>query len=222
MLHWRVGLNPNHMVKGSGTWTAEEDERLSKLVEVVGMKVREGPRGRRAQSTVGLADTRTETQRRLVGSFCHRVNKWVVRSQQKQLCRISPISMRMIYKEITRASRSSGIPLNKEAPLGGAIQNAFHVLMAPPLKHRISNFGTNFCLCSFLCASHLLRGQINFCLFFVPMRRPESRRFIMLCYFASSSLVRRVLVLVIVICAWSTTSSLFTSSYRLDAFLRFA
>lgn len=39
MLHWRVGLNPNHMVKGSGTWTAEEDERLSKLVEVVGMKV---------------------------------------------------------------------------------------------------------------------------------------------------------------------------------------
>lgn len=28
------------MVKGSGTWTAEEDERLSKLVEVVGMKVR--------------------------------------------------------------------------------------------------------------------------------------------------------------------------------------
>lgn len=42
MLHWRVGLNPNHMVKGSGTWTAEEDERLSKLVEVVGMKVRAG------------------------------------------------------------------------------------------------------------------------------------------------------------------------------------
>ena len=40
MLHWRVGLNPNHMVKGSGTWTAEEDEGLSKLVEVVGMKVR--------------------------------------------------------------------------------------------------------------------------------------------------------------------------------------
>lgn len=40
MLHWRVGLNPHHMVKGSGTWTAEEDERLSKLVEVVGMKVR--------------------------------------------------------------------------------------------------------------------------------------------------------------------------------------
>ncbi|CAB1101916.1 MYB [Ectocarpus sp. CCAP 1310/34] len=38
MLHWRVGVNPNHMVKGSGTWTAEEDERLSKLVEVVGMK----------------------------------------------------------------------------------------------------------------------------------------------------------------------------------------
>ncbi|CAM9314764.1 unnamed protein product, partial [Sphacelaria rigidula] len=38
MLHWRVGLNPHHMVKGSGTWTAEEDERLSKLVEVVGMK----------------------------------------------------------------------------------------------------------------------------------------------------------------------------------------
>eukprot|EP00903_Cladosiphon_okamuranus_P016537 g15256.t1 len=38
MLHWRVGLNPNHLVKGSGTWTAEEDERLSKLVEVVGMK----------------------------------------------------------------------------------------------------------------------------------------------------------------------------------------
>lgn len=39
MLHWRVGINPHHMVKGSGTWTAEEDERLSKLVEVVGMKV---------------------------------------------------------------------------------------------------------------------------------------------------------------------------------------
>ncbi|CAM9292047.1 unnamed protein product [Pylaiella littoralis] len=38
MLHWRVGLNPNHMVKGSGTWTGEEDERLSKLVEIVGMK----------------------------------------------------------------------------------------------------------------------------------------------------------------------------------------
>eukprot|EP00904_Undaria_pinnatifida_P006041 jgi/Undpi1/2567/HiC_scaffold_13.g05946.m1 len=38
MLHWRVGINPHHMVKGSGTWTAEEDERLSKLVEVVGMK----------------------------------------------------------------------------------------------------------------------------------------------------------------------------------------
>ena len=40
-----MSLNPNHMVKGSGTWTAEEDERLSKLVEVVGMKVGRGERG---------------------------------------------------------------------------------------------------------------------------------------------------------------------------------
>lgn len=52
MLHWRVGVNPNHMVKGSGTWTAEEDERLSKLVEVVGMKVRQAASG----SLAGLVD----------------------------------------------------------------------------------------------------------------------------------------------------------------------
>ncbi|CAN0471735.1 unnamed protein product, partial [Discosporangium mesarthrocarpum] len=38
MLHWRAGVNPNQLIKGIGTWTTEEDDRLRKLVDVVGMK----------------------------------------------------------------------------------------------------------------------------------------------------------------------------------------
>ncbi|CAM9413812.1 unnamed protein product [Choristocarpus tenellus] len=38
MLHWRAGVNPNRLIKGIGTWTAEEDDRLRKLVKAVGTR----------------------------------------------------------------------------------------------------------------------------------------------------------------------------------------
>ena len=34
LLHWRFTLNDNGIIRGNGTWGAEEDERLRKLAPV--------------------------------------------------------------------------------------------------------------------------------------------------------------------------------------------